>query len=180
MNPTLLLACGSLVLSSAPLLVRASSVGPTATGAYRCLLAVPMIALWLLARRQSLLPVGAGRRYWTSVIGAGTVFACDLGLWHRAIHFAGPGLATVLANTQVFFTGAFGVLFFGERAGRRFWLSTLGAFGGMAALVWRVGAAPTVAEGSRYWAGVGMGIVAAFCYSLFIILLRRSAVPAGF
>ncbi|CAO0819763.1 hypothetical protein DFAR_1110033 [Desulfarculales bacterium] len=42
-------------------------------------------------------------------------FALELTFWHRSIHLLGSGLATILAEFQVFFLAGFGALFFGER-----------------------------------------------------------------
>ncbi|MCC7441157.1 MAG: DMT family transporter [Bdellovibrionales bacterium] len=179
MSPALPLVLGTLVLSLAPIFVRESPVGPTATGAYRCLMAAPVLAAILLAQRRRVIPKIAFRGWWP-LVAAGTAFAVDLSLWHRAIQYSGPGLATVIANTQVFFTAALGVLFFSERADRRFWLSIVGAFIGMALLVWRgedvfSSAFKDLTQGAdRYWWGVALGLCAAAMYALFIVFLRRA------
>ena len=58
-------------------------------------------------------------------------FAADLWLWHRSILLVGPGLSTLLANTQVFFMALAGVWFYRERIGPRFVAGITLAFAGL-------------------------------------------------
>ena len=51
------------------------------------------------------------------------LFATDLSLWHRAIGHLGPGLATILANFEVFFLAAFGIVVLKESVDWRFLVS---------------------------------------------------------
>jgi drug/metabolite transporter (DMT)-like permease len=50
------------------------------------------------------------------ILGLSSVFfALDLWFWHRSINYVGPGLATLLANFQVFFMVLAGLLLLGQR-----------------------------------------------------------------
>ena len=78
--------------------MRLADVSPETAAAFRCLYAVPLLAL--LARRESrrLGPRGREPRLG---LAAGALFAADLILWHHAIEDVGAGLATVLGNLQL-------------------------------------------------------------------------------
>ena len=52
-------------------------------------------------------------------LAAGAFFAGDLYSWHRAILHVGAGMATILANTQVFWVAIFGALVLRERLSPR-------------------------------------------------------------
>ena len=55
------------------------------------------------------------RRAWLGIVGASVFFSLDLWFWHRSIVYIGPGLSTLLANLQVFFMMAGGILLLGQR-----------------------------------------------------------------
>lgn len=98
-RPVLAALLGACCIAFSGPLVRLADVPPSSTAVYRCLLAVPVLAL--LARREDRdhgrLPA---RTRWTAAL-AGVFFACDLVLWHHTIDAVGAGLATVLGNLQV-------------------------------------------------------------------------------
>jgi drug/metabolite transporter (DMT)-like permease len=96
------------------------------------------------------------------------VFAVDLMLWHRSIVITGPGLATLLANFQVFVMALAGVLLFGERLGARFLVGLGFAFGGLWLLVGRDWGA---LAGDYRW-GVWLGLGAGVAYAAYILLMR--------
>lgn len=98
-RPVLAALLGACCIAFSGPLVRLADVPPSSTAVYRCLLAVPVLAL--LARREDRdhgrLPA---RTRWTAAL-AGVFFAFDLVLWHHTIDAVGAGLATVLGNLQV-------------------------------------------------------------------------------
>jgi len=59
------------------------------------------------------------------VLAAAAAFALDLVFWHRSILAVGTGLATLLANFQVFLVAIASVALFGERGGRQHGQSVL-------------------------------------------------------
>jgi drug/metabolite transporter (DMT)-like permease len=103
-------------------------------------------------------------------VACGLLFAADLSLWHRAIHYIGPGLATIAGNFQVFFLAAFGILFLRERADWKYLLSIPMALGGLYLLV-GVGWSAHDAEFKR---GVVYGVSTAIAYAAFILVLQKS------
>ena len=55
------------------------------------------------------------KRVWLLLAAGAVFFALDLWFWHRSINYIGPGLSTLLANFQVFFMMAAGVLLLGQK-----------------------------------------------------------------
>jgi drug/metabolite transporter (DMT)-like permease len=93
----------------------------------------------------------------------------DLTFWHQSIHYVGPGLATILANFQVFFMAAVGVLFLRERLSWRLVVGIPAAFAGLYLVV---GVEWGRLAASYKW-GVLLGLVTALCYTAFLLTLRR-------
>src|SRR3546814_889833 len=87
---------GPLAIAFSPIFVRLSEVGPTATGFYRAILAVPPIWLWW--RFMPALPRIAGQPRplppLALILVPGLLFAGDLFFWHLAIKY------TTVANAD--------------------------------------------------------------------------------
>ena len=121
----------------------------------------------VLVRREAFW--GGGRAFLIAVAAAG-LFAADLSLWHRSVIYLGPGLATLVANFQVFFLAGFGILVFKEAVGWRFLVSIPLGVAGLFLLLgidWN-----TLEPGYRQ--GVYLGLAAALSYAVFLLVLRRS------
>ena len=163
----LAMAGGASLISLTGILVRYANVPPTVAGFWRMAFGglTLGLALWLLRRWRSLPPSAYAFCLWPAF-----AFAADLWLWHRSIHAIGPGLATLLANTQVFFMVAAGVLLFGERLHVRFALGVALAFGGLV-LILGDGWAALSAE-SR--AGVWLGFATGVAYAAYNLGLKRA------
>jgi drug/metabolite transporter (DMT)-like permease len=163
----LAMAGGASLISLTGVLVRYANVPPTVAGFWRMAFGGVMLALVLAAmRRWNHVPA----RAWLFCLWPAFAFAADLWLWHRSIHAIGPGLATLLANTQVFFMVAAGVLFFGERLHARFAIGVGLAFGGLVLILgdgWFA-----LSEASR--AGVWLGLATGIAYAAYNLGLKRS------
>lgn len=163
----LAMAGGASLISLTGVLVRYADVPPTVAGFWRMAFGGAMLALVLFAlRRWNHVPA----RAWAFCLWPAFAFAADLWLWHRSIHAIGPGLATLLANTQVFFMVAAGVLFFGERLHARFALGVALAFGGLV-LILGDGWSALAAESK---AGVWLGLATGIAYAAYNLGLKRS------
>lgn len=161
------MAGGASLISLTGVLVRYADVPPTVAGFWRMAFGGVLLGLVLVAlRRWRPLPA----RAWAFCLWPALAFAADLWLWHRSIHAIGPGLATLLANTQVFFMVAAGVLLFGERLHLRFGLGVALAFGGLV-LILGDGWAALSAE-SR--AGVWLGLATGVAYAAYNLGLKRA------
>jgi drug/metabolite transporter (DMT)-like permease len=174
-SPALGTALGAVAISFAPIFVESipsGALGPTVIGAYRTLLGAVVLAAIALVRRESLRPSARGLFFTTL---AGLLFAGDLFVWHRSIGRVGSGLATILGNTQVFWTAILGVALLRERLSSRFLLAVPIAIVGIALATGVVGGdAATKADP----VGIGLGLGTALFYASYIHAIRagRSAV----
>ena len=94
----------------------------------------------------------AGQRGIGCII-SGVVFAMDLIVWHKSILDVGAGVATLLANTQVFWVAIVSAGLLGEKLPRKFWLCGLVALLGVAALTlpaWHQPSSHQPGSGSGY------------------------------
>ena len=158
---------GAAVIGSNGLMVRFAETPPTISAFYRMLFAGLMLgAVIFLQRGWRPLP----RQVWWWSAAAAAAFAADLWLWHRSILLVGPGLATLLANAQVFFMALAGVVLFGERVGLRFMSGIALAFFGLTLMLG--GDWDSLPADYRWgvWAGLGTGL----CYALYNLSLRRA------
>jgi drug/metabolite transporter (DMT)-like permease len=105
-NPTFRLFVGAMMISFSPVWVKLVSVSPTTSGFYRVFFGGAALALYLVVSRQRL---QLSKRVWSILVLSCVFFALDLWFWHRSINYIGPGLATLLANFQVFFMMLAGV-----------------------------------------------------------------------
>ncbi|PBJ82768.1 hypothetical protein CMZ84_11650 [Lysobacteraceae bacterium NML93-0399] len=157
---------GAALIGTNGLMVRLAATPPTVSAFYRMLFAGVLLALLVHVRRDwRPLP----RRIWWLALLPATAFACDLWLWHRSILLIGPGLATLLANAQVFFMALAGVLLFGERIGLRFVAGIALAFFGL----WLLLGADWATLPADYRWGVWLGLGTGLCYAVYNIGLRQ-------
>lgn len=166
-HPLLLLTGGAVVISFAPVFVRLADVGPTVSAFYR--LTFGGAVLWALVLvRGGIRPAGA--RHLALSAAAGALLAVDLWIWHRSILYVGPGLATILANFQVFFLAAVGILFLREpltgRLATAIPLAVLGLFL-LVGLHWNT-------LGARYQVGIALGVLAGVAYAAYLLMVRRA------
>ena len=164
-KPAWRLAFGAMLLSFAPIMVRATESPPTTSAFYRMLFGGLMLMVYLAARRQSLV---VGGRVALVLLAAGFAFAFDLFFWHRSIHLIGPGLATLLSGFQVFILAIVAVLFLGERLRWQIVIAIPTAFLGVALIIGIDWAALT--EGYRM--GIVFGLATALCYSSYLLIMR--------
>jgi len=157
---------GAALIGTNGLMVRLAGTPPTVSAFYRMLFAGVLLALLVHLRRDwRPLP----RRMWWLALLPATAFAADLWLWHRSILLIGPGLATLLANAQVFFMALAGVLLFGERVGLRFVAGIALAFFGL----WLMLGADWATLPADYRWGVWLGLATGLCYAAYNIGLRH-------
>jgi len=166
-SPILWLVLGAICISFAPIFIRLANVPPDIAGFYRLLFAASsLLAVLVLRGKLQRLPRGPA----LLLVSSGAFLAIDFMCWHRSIHLVGPGLSTLLANFQVFFTALFTWLLFREKVTRMFVLAIFMAFSGLTfitGLDWSV-----LSSGFR--AGVIFGLLAAICYSGYLLFLKES------
>jgi len=131
------LLAGAVCIGFAPVLVRLSEVGPSATAFFRLLFALPFLWVWLWFDRTG---NAAERRPRAAqdfllLAVAGLFFAGDLALWHWSLQFTSVANSTLLSNLAPFFVTLGARLFLGERITGGFVAGMLVAFAGGALLV---------------------------------------------
>jgi drug/metabolite transporter (DMT)-like permease len=164
--PWFQLTVGAVLISFSGVYVKIAHVSPVVAGFYRMLFGGIVLLVLVLLRRElrfrgwGYLAVGLFCSFWLAV---------DLTLWHYSIHMIGPGLATILANFQVFFMALAGVLLLGEKLNLKLVVSIPLALFGLFLVVgvqWE-----RLSGGYRF--GVYAGLTAAICYTLFLLSLRK-------
>ncbi|RME21176.1 MAG: DMT family transporter [Candidatus Zixiibacteriota bacterium] len=172
----LILMLGALGISFSPVFVKllgVGRIGPTAIGFWRTLSGG--IVLFAIARaRGKQLTVSRHALFWTTF--AGFFFFIDLSSWHRSIIYAGSGMATILANTQVFSTAVLSFFIFKERLTPRYFIAALSAMVGVALLV------GIYSEGVHftdiYIRGVIYGLITGLAYGHYIVGIKKAGLDS--
>ena len=98
-GPMLAATLGAACISCSAILVTLAGTAAATTAFFRCVLALPVLAVLALIEQRR-----HGRRAARARLGAvvaGLLLAVDLVLWNHAIAEVGAGIATVLGNLQV-------------------------------------------------------------------------------
>lgn len=160
------LIAGAVMISFSAVFVELVSVPPATSAFYRVLFGGLILLAIVLWRRERLRLKPAAM----AACGlAALFFALDLSFWHRSILYVGPGVATLLANFQVFLLAAAGVIAFRERLT---WFQMLAVPLAVLGLVLLVGF-DWSAFSAGYKTGVILGLITACCYAGYILTLRR-------
>src|SRR5262245_15366383 len=131
------LLAGAVGIAFAPIFVRLSEVGPSATAFYRLFLAWPVLWLWWLRERDKPdAPIQpAGPKDYRQLGLAGLLFAGDLALWHWSIQLTSVANATLLANFAPILVTLGARILFSEKITRTFLLGMTVALAGSAMVV---------------------------------------------
>jgi len=163
---TLQMIAGAVMLSFSAVFVKWAHVGPTIAGFYRMFFGALLLLGAILVKKERLYH---GSHHLKTVFICGLLFALDITLWHRSIHFIGPGLSTLMANFQVFFLALFGMIILKEKSNWKFFVSIPTAILGLYLIV-----APNWnALGGEYRAGVVLALLTAISYAAYILVLRN-------
>ncbi|TAN49517.1 MAG: DMT family transporter [Rhodospirillales bacterium] len=110
------LLLGAVGIGFAPVLVRVSPLGPSATAFHRLLLALPVLCLWLAweSHRRKSLPFKRSDLWALSL--AGTFFAADLAVWHWSIRLTSVANATLFANFAPIYVTLAGWILFKQKS----------------------------------------------------------------
>ena len=165
------LSAGAVAIAFAPIFVRLSEIGPTATAFYRFAFALPLLWAWL-----AVTPAGGadGNRRPTKLSEfatlalAGLFFAGDMGFWHWSITYTSVANATLLANTAPVFVVLGGWLIFGHRFRPLFLLGLALALGGTAVLM-----LDSLSLSDRHMTGDLLGVVTGAFYGAYFLTVER-------
>lgn len=168
-HPVAAAVLGALALAFSAIFVRLADVSPSTAAIFRCVYALPPLAIlaWYERHRYGPPVPGTARLAWV----AGVFFAIDLVLWHHSIGLLGAGLATVLGNSQVVIVPLAAWLLLGERPGARIGAAVAVVLIGVVLISGVIG---TGAYGDDPVLGVAFGLGTGAAYAGFI-LVQRSA-----
>jgi len=167
-----LVGSGAFIISFSPVFVRVATVEPTTAAFYRCFLGAFVLMSLALIKGE---PLWRGRQNTVLALMAAVFFGLDLTFWHCSIAAVGPGIATILANLQVFFLAGLAMFFLKERPGVGLFLAMVIAVCGVTLLV----GLNRFQSDLYFRAGVIWGILSAFTYALYIMVLRRLQINKG-
>ncbi|HUR45992.1 MAG TPA: DMT family transporter [Candidatus Saccharimonadales bacterium] len=166
----LALFLGVTGIGFAPLLVRMSEVGPSATAFYRLLFALPFIWFWM-HREQVRAPEKrspATARDFLHLALAGLLFVADLSIWHWSLLYTSVANSTLLTNLAPVFVTVGGIFIFGEKPTRLF-------VAGM--VIGLIGAVLLVSESlnlrREHLLGDVLALVAALFYSGYLLSVKN-------
>ena len=172
-HPLARVAVGAAMISTAAVFVKwaaAAGVGESAIGAWRCLFGA--VVLFPLASMAGA-PLVPPKKVLRVAAFGGLCFAVDLFVWHRSIVVVGAGMATILANTQVFWTTGLARLLYRAPIRTAFVFAAFVAFVGVVLLV---GLGSDVAFTPTYSRGVAFGLMTGLAYAGYVLSIQRAAV----
>ncbi|MGA9855841.1 MAG: DMT family transporter [Gammaproteobacteria bacterium] len=161
------LIAGAVMISFSAVFVKLVSVSPATSAFYRMLFG-GLILLGIVVWRRERVNLKASALAMLCMVAV--FFALDLTFWHRSILYVGPGLATLLANFQVFVLAAAGVLVFRERLT---WFQVVSIPLAILGLVLLVGVDWSSFSSNYRW-GVILGLLTACSYAGYLLALRRA------
>ncbi len=164
------LFAGAAAISFAPILVRLSEIGPSATAFWRVAFSVPILAFWMTLEGKAAdaprRPVGF--RDHGRLCLAGVLFAADLAMFHWSITLTSVANATVLANNAPIFVALAAYFLFGERFRPGFLAGLALAILGAAVLM-----GSSLSLSTRHLFGDAVGIGTAAFYGAYILAVGR-------
>ena len=164
-NPQVRLYIGAALISLSPVWVRLVDVSATTSGFYRVAIGGVALALYLLVSGQRLRLSGWA---WKMLLIAAVFYALDLWFWHRSINYVGPGLATLLANFQVFIMMLAGAVLLRQVPTVLQLVAIPLALLGLGLIV----GADWASSSSDYRVGVVFGLLTAVAYAGYLLTMR--------
>jgi drug/metabolite transporter (DMT)-like permease len=161
------LLLGAAAIAFAPIFVRLSDTGPTASAFWRVMLALAPLWIWarISARNEP-----ARSLPWKPLIIAGLCFAGDLGAWHVSIMYTTVANSTLEANFAPIFVTLGAWLLFRQRVSRLFLIALAVTLGGATMLI-----GPNFALGGRALIGDALGVLTAVFYAGYMLAIKSAS-----
>lgn len=161
---------GATGIGFAPIFVRLSETGPTATAFFRLLFALPLLWLWaaLDRPRESSFRQPSGWRDFLQLAVAGLFFTADLSIWHWSLQFTTVANSTLLTNITPIFVTIGARIFFGDRITVSFVVGMTLSIAGGAMLV-----GTSFNLGGKHLLGDVLSLVAAVFYAGYLLSLKQ-------
>ena len=173
----LVLLFGAACISFAAVFVKLvglSGMAPTMIGFWRVAIGAAILFMAAIA-------TGQGLKLSRSLVGwlalAGFIFFLDLFFWHRSIMYCGAGMATILANTQIFATTIMSIFIFRERPSAKFFAAAITAMFGVVLLI-GIGSGE-VEFNARYLTGIGFGLATGIAYGSYLVVIKMVGQKSG-
>jgi drug/metabolite transporter (DMT)-like permease len=163
------LVAGAVAIGFAPIFVRLSPVGPSATAFWRLILALPPLWLWMSWEREGRIrhrPPASRSDYWQMAM-AGLFFAGDLAIWHWSLKLTSVANATLLVNFAPVFVTLGGWLIFSQPVRIIFIIGLVLALAGMAMI-----AGNSFQIGLQFFWGDVLSFTAAFFYAGYLLSVK--------
>jgi drug/metabolite transporter (DMT)-like permease len=162
-----LMLFGNSILALGPWLVRLSDTGPVATGAWRLILAMPL--LYLAARGAKQTPHWPRRTLVWMIAGAALFYALDLAAWNAAILRTKLGNSTLFGNTGSIVFAVYGLIIASRAPSPKQVIALSLALAGGALLM-----SGSYELSARHFFGDILALVAGLFYGGYLILIERS------
>jgi len=161
---------GATGIGFAPILVRLSETGPTATAFYRLLFSLPLLWLWATwDKRSNQASRQPARRKEFLMLGlAGLLFTADLTIWHWSLQFTTVTNSTLLTNVAPLFVTIGARICFGDRISIQFLAGMALAIGGATFLVGN-----SFSLSSKHLLGDMLSILAATFYAGYLLVVKQ-------
>lgn len=160
---------GACIIGLAAILVRISDAGPAATGFWRLIFAMPLLALMTWRTAGS---IGGPPRM---ALWAGLFFALDLGFWHYGIQYTSVANATVLTNLTPVVVTAFAWIFLRQRPRALFLVAVAAAVGGASLMAYAKGGGAL----RNQPLGDALSVATAFWYALYFLTMAEGRRTEG-
>ena len=160
---------GAAGISFAPIFVRLSETGPTATAFWRIALSLPILALLMMRRPDADRRLSRlSGRPWAGLIATGLFFAADLGVWHWSIRLTTVANATLFANFAPIVVTLAAFFLFGERFSGFFYAGLICAVLGAVLLI-----DASLSTSPRALLGDVLGLATAVFYAGYLMTVSR-------
>jgi len=162
---------GALCISFAAIFVKLLGreiMGPTAIAFWRMFFGALILFAWAIFKKDRLVLKWQVLK-WLAL--AGFLFFLDLYFWHRSILYAGAGMATILANTQVFATAVLSFFIFKEKLTLKFFSATVSAIVGVVLLI---GVGSDFELTQLYLRGVFYGLLTGLFYANYLVTIKHA------
>lgn len=159
---------GAAAIGLAPIFVRLSEIGPTATAFWRPVLALPILWLWMCLEKNSAAIKPQSRSDYRGLLLAGFFFAGDLAFWHSSIKLTSVANATLLANFAPIFVTLAAWLLYKQKVTRLFLFALAIALAGTIAVI---GSSMNI--DAQHLKGDGLGIITAMFYTGYILSIKK-------
>jgi drug/metabolite transporter (DMT)-like permease len=161
------LLLGAAAIAFAPIFVRLSDTGPSASAFWRVALAITPLWFWVWMSPRSMHIRSAP---WKTLAIAGLCFAGDLGAWHVSIVYTSIANSTLEANFAPIFVTLGAWLLFRQRVSRLFLIALGATLGGAVLLI-----GPNFALGGRALLGDALGVLTAMFYAGYMLAIKSAS-----